>query len=264
MEEIYRGYGQDALNAQYDLRPLWSDVPEVIAHRENESARVRNRIPGRLDIAYGDGPGEILDVFPPSNRRGGSPALIYIHGGYWQLSDKSDTSYIAPAFLSAGISFVTLNYTLAPRGTLRQVDECAAQSSGSGATRRDRRRPDRFSCRSFRGQSQRDDTDDELTDVDGEPRNPIKGRAPFPLYDMEPIRLCFVNDALGLTPDDVPHNSPLYLDPLVDIPLIQSVRRSKRTNSSVTRPNMRRSAKNLAVEEIPAPDCHHYDCRTFR
>ena len=104
MEEIYRGYGQDALNAQYDLRPLWPDVPEVIAHRENESARVRNRIPGRLDIAYGDGPGEILDVFPPSNRRGGSPALIYIHGGYWQLSDKSDTSYIAPAFLDAGIA----------------------------------------------------------------------------------------------------------------------------------------------------------------
>ena len=266
MEEIYRGYGQDALNAQYDLRPLWPDVPEVIAHRENESARVRNRIPGRLDIAYGDGPGEILDVFPPSNRRGGSPALIYIHGGYWQLSDKSDTSYIAPAFLDAGISFVTLNYTLAPRGTLEQmVDECRRaivwiwRNADEIAVDRNRLF---LAGHSAGGHLTAMMLTTNWTDVDSEmPRNPIKGACALSgLYDMEPIRLCFVNDVLGLTPDDVPHNSPLYLDPLVDVPLILSVGEIETDEFKRHQTELYAawSAKGLAVEEIPAPDCHHY------
>ena len=84
MNAVYREYDQQALDAEYNLRPIWPDVPEAIAHRETESARVRGRIPGRLNIAYGETPKESLDVFPPSNGRGDAPALIYIHGGYWQ------------------------------------------------------------------------------------------------------------------------------------------------------------------------------------
>ena len=87
-----------------------------------------------------------------------------------------------------------------------------------------------------------------------------KGVCPFGLYDMEPIRLCFVNDALGLTPDDVPQNSPLYLDPLVDIPLILSVGEIETDEFKRHQTELYAawSAKGLAVEEIPAPDCHHY------
>ena len=125
MAAVYRDYDQRALDAEYNLRPLWPDVPDVIAHRENESAAVRGRIPGRLNVAYGPEPKETLDVFPPSNGRAGAPALIYIHGGYWQMSDKDDTTYIAPAFLDAGIAFLTLNYSLAPDGDIDlMVDQC--------------------------------------------------------------------------------------------------------------------------------------------
>ena len=38
---VYRNFDQTALDAQYDLRPIWPDVPEVVAFRESESARVR-------------------------------------------------------------------------------------------------------------------------------------------------------------------------------------------------------------------------------
>ena len=40
---------------------------------------------------------------------------------------------------------------------------------------------------------------------------------------MEPIRLCFVNEVLGLKLEDVADNSPLLLEPLMDIPMILSV-----------------------------------------
>ena len=144
----------------------------------------------------------------------------------------------------------------------------AAQSPGSGATRTSRRRPEpAFCCRSFRRRSpDGDDANDELDNVDGEmPRNPIRGVCPFGLYDMEPIRLCFVNDALGLTPDDVPQNSPLYLDPLVDIPLILSVGEIKADEFKRRRPNsMRRGArKPLQWRKFCARLSSLHDCRTF-
>ena len=80
------------------------------------------------------------------------------------------------------------------------------------------------------------------------------------LYDMEPIRLCFVNDVLGLKDEDVLRNSPLYLDPLSDIPLILSVGGIETDEFKRHQAELYAawSAKGLAVDEIPAPDCHHY------
>ena len=55
MNNIYGSYDIHALNAQYDLRPLWPDVPEVIKYRETESARVRQKLSGYQDLSYGEG-----------------------------------------------------------------------------------------------------------------------------------------------------------------------------------------------------------------
>lgn len=266
MTSIYREYDQEALDAEYNLRPLWSDVPEVIAHRENESAAVRSRIPGRLNIAYGSEPKETLDVFPPSNGRAGAPALIYIHGGYWQMSDKDDTTYIAPAFLDAGIAFITLNYTLAPDGNMDvMVEECrravawvhhnaaeigvdpeqlylAGHSAGGHLT------------------AMMLATDWSAVDP-ALPAMPFKGACALSgLYDLEPLRLTYLNDVLGLNAEAAARNSPLYLDPMADIPLILSVgeKETDEFKRHQTELYAAWSAKGLAVEEIPAPDCHHY------
>ena len=265
MDAIYREYDQQELDAEYNLRPLWPDVPEVVAHRENESARVRGRIPGRLNIAYGTSAKETLDVFPPSNGRAGAPALIYIHGGYWQLSDKDDTTYIAPAFLDAGIAFVTLNYTLAPEADMdRIVDECrhAIAWIWNNAAEIG------VDCeRLVAGHSAGGHLAAMLLATDWRAVDPTLPAMPFKgacglsgLYDLEPIRLTFLNEVLGLSPEQVRRNSPLYLDPLADIPLILSVgdRETGEFKRHQTELFAAWSAKGLAVEELPAPDCHHY------
>ncbi|XP_038597995.1 kynurenine formamidase isoform X2 [Tachyglossus aculeatus] len=38
-----------------------------------------------LNVAYGDGEGEKMDIYLPPNASGAFPLFLYIHGGYWQL-----------------------------------------------------------------------------------------------------------------------------------------------------------------------------------
>ena len=266
MAAVYSGYDQQALDAEYNLRPLWPDVPAVIAHRENESAAVRGRIPGRLNIAYGTAPKETLDVFPPSNGRAGAPALIYIHGGYWQMSDKDDTTYIAPAYLDAGIAFITLNYTLAPDADIDlMVDQCRRavawiwkNAAEIGVD------PERLyvAGHSAGGHLTAMLLATDWSAVDEAlPPIPFKGACALSgLYDLEPIRLTFLNDVLALTPESAKRNSPLYLDPLADIPMILSVGEMETAEFKRHQAELYASwsAKGLAVEEVSAPGCHHY------
>ena len=65
-----------------------------------------------LDLKYGPGDEETLDLFIPDGP--GSPPLhIFIHGGYWQLLSKNESSFAAPTFQKQGSAFAALNYTLA-------------------------------------------------------------------------------------------------------------------------------------------------------
>ncbi len=73
----------------------------------------------QCDIAYGDGPMEVLDVFPSA--KPGAPVVVFIHGGYWRSLDKSDHSFIAPAFTNEGACVVIPNYALCPALTIPQI-----------------------------------------------------------------------------------------------------------------------------------------------
>ena len=71
----------------------------------------------QLDIAYGDGPNETLDIFPA--KKANAPVVVFIHGGYWRSLDKSDHSFVAPPLHDMGACVVVVNYALCP-GTPKQ------------------------------------------------------------------------------------------------------------------------------------------------
>jgi arylformamidase len=107
------------LDRMYNNRAL---VPEHAAHFErwsSDSAAVRRRVESRLDIAYGDGSGETLDIFPGA--AASAPVLVFIHGGYWRSLDKSDHSFLAPTFTEKGVCVVVPNYALCPVVTIPQI-----------------------------------------------------------------------------------------------------------------------------------------------
>ena len=112
------------LDVQYNNRARVPDFPLHLARWVDDSARAR-QLPGcALDIAYGESASEKLDVFPAatSKRQGkGAPVLVFIHGGWWRSLDKSDHSFVAPAFTACGACVVVPNYDLCPAVTIPEI-----------------------------------------------------------------------------------------------------------------------------------------------
>jgi arylformamidase len=106
----------DAISAyydrQYNARAMISDHAAIFERWKTRSQEARASLPCRLDIPYGTSPAERLDIFPAEGKS--EALLVFIHGGYWRSLDKSDFSYLAPAFSRRGVTLALPNYALCP------------------------------------------------------------------------------------------------------------------------------------------------------
>ncbi len=115
----------------YNNRALVPDFAEHFDRWRQGSELARQQHRCVLDVAYGDGPNETLDIFPAS--RPDAPVVVFIHGGYWRSLDKADHSFVAPPLLDMGACVVVVNYALCP-GTEQQpitVPDIALQCARS-------------------------------------------------------------------------------------------------------------------------------------
>ncbi|XP_078081818.1 kynurenine formamidase isoform X2 [Mustelus asterias] len=71
-----------------------------------------------LDVAYGHGDSEKLDIYLPPNPSTAPALLIYFHGGYWQLLSKDLSGFMVPPLVKAGAIVVAVEYSLAPKGNM--------------------------------------------------------------------------------------------------------------------------------------------------
>lgn len=214
---IFRDYDREALDREYDNRGKVADSAEFLAWYTKESAAATAELEGRLDVPYGRSPAETLDVFPARGSRP-TPIQVFIHGGYWRALDKSDFRYVARAFYPAGAAAVVINYALIPTVDMDElVRQCRAAMAWVFRN-----------ARSFNGDPERlfisgHSAGGHLVAMlmatdwhafDGLPRDLVKGGCGISgLYDLEPIRLCFLNDQLKLSPEQVRRNSPVSLVP---------------------------------------------------
>ena len=107
------------LNSMYNNRALVPGHATHFARWAETSAQARASQLSSLDLAYGTSQRETLDVDPAAEP--GAPVLVFIHGGYWRSLDKSDHSFVAPAFTSEGACVVIPNYDLCPAVTIPQI-----------------------------------------------------------------------------------------------------------------------------------------------
>ena len=114
------------LEAQYNNRARIPEHPHIFELWSKASRLAREGLSRRLDVAYGPGDKERLDIFPST--RQGAPVLVFIHGGYWRSLDKSDVSFVAPSFVNAGAMVVLPNYDLCPAVGLHTIAMQMAQA----------------------------------------------------------------------------------------------------------------------------------------
>lgn len=223
--KIFRDYDQVALDAQYNNRAAVPDFADVVAAWQRDSETARTQPNCRLDLAYGDGERAKLDIF--GTDRESAPVLVFIHGGYWQALDKSVFSCVAPHYVKAGITVALIGYPLCPQVKMGDiVAHCSEAllwlSKNIGDYGGD---PARIF---LSGHSAGGHLTALLAATDwaarGGPADLLKGGIPLSgLYELEPIRLSYLNEALHLTPEEVAVHSPSEQAQAPSCPLLLAV-----------------------------------------
>ncbi|MDQ3025172.1 MAG: alpha/beta hydrolase [Pseudomonadota bacterium] len=96
---------------EYNNRALVPDHAAYFARWSRDSQFVRATLPCTLDVPYGPDARHRIDLFPAAHARG---TLVFIHGGYWRTLDKDMFSWLAAAWVAAGVNVAIPNYRLAP------------------------------------------------------------------------------------------------------------------------------------------------------
>lgn len=259
---LWRGYDEEALNRQLNLRVLTPEHPEIFERWEADSRSVRERLQHRFDAAYGTTPGEKLDFFPAEDKQ--APLLVFVHGGYWQGLDKAHYSYVAPAFLDRGIAFASMNYSLAPQARLGTMVEQICR----GLTWLHERAGDLGFDRNrvvLSGHSAGGHLATMAAAADwrarGLPQSPLAGCCSISgVYQLEPIRHSYHQPILQLTEEEVAELSPQAKRPQQSLPTLLAVGSQEPDEFRAQQAELAEAwALHNPVKALEVPERHHFN-----
>jgi acetyl esterase/lipase len=202
---LFRGMDKAALDAAYN-----NSAAVGLAKRDayvggwakrGEAARA-NAKGARFDLKVGPGARERMDFFPCG--KPGAPTLAYIHGGYWQMNDKEPYAFLTESLLPAGFNLALIEYTLGPAA---RMDQIVAEVRRAVAWLIDH-------AGELGGDPQRvyvsgHSAGGHLTAMAMNDTRVAGGIAISGIYDLEPIRLNYLNEKLGLDAAEAERNSPV-------------------------------------------------------
>jgi len=205
-EVIYRGMGRLELDASYDNRRAFPSFVALRAAWEGRSQRLLKNMGGARDLPYGPGSRQRLDYLACGIAA--RPTVAFIHGGYWQWDNKEDYAFVAEGLLEHGLNVAMIEYTRAPQagvGDIIREVQAAMRWLTSNL-------PERFDCSTqiaVCGHS----AGGHLAAIAQENEGLAGAMMISGIFDLAPIRLCYLNDALNLTEDDVGRYSPVHRIP---------------------------------------------------
>jgi arylformamidase len=88
------------------------------------SEKARRSLRCQLNVAYGPTSRQKYDILSDSSTPPDAPILVYIHGGYWQILSKDESSFAAePVVKSAHAVFAAVDYELCPNVSMTEIVE---------------------------------------------------------------------------------------------------------------------------------------------
>ena len=197
----WRAMTQGARDAGFNNVNAVKDSASIVAGWEQRAAAMRAAHPDHLDLRYGPKPRNRMDLFKAAD---GAPTLVFIHGGYWQTRAKENFSHFAAGPMAHGINVVLLGYTLAPDATLDEIvaeihagiDAVVAQGPALGLD---------VARLVLSGWS----AGGHMTAMALAHPAVKAGIAISGIFDLEPIRHCYLNEKLQLDEVMSLRNSPM-------------------------------------------------------
>jgi len=197
---LYRGMDRVALDAAYNNGAAVKDSAQIVAGWEARSAKLRASHTESMDLRYGSDERNRIDYFPA--RRDG-PVLVFIHGGYWQARAKEVFSFVAEGPLAWGFNVALVGYTLAPQkrldGIVAEIHASLSWLQGAISMLGGDAQKLYVSGWSAGG---------HLTAMAMSHPAVKGGLAISGIYDLEPMRLSYINDKLRLDEAEAKRNSP--------------------------------------------------------
>jgi acetyl esterase/lipase len=184
------------LDAAYNNSAAVKNSAQIVADWQARSEKVRAKYPDGLDLKYGPAPRNRIDFFAAKKN---APLLVFIHGGYWQMREKETFTFIVPGPLAHGISVALVGYTLAPE---KRMDAIVGEIR-TAITHLDSK-ANRVIVSGWSAGGHLAAMAMQMPAVNA-------GLAISGLYDLEPIRHCYVNDKLRLDAMEAQRNSPISM-----------------------------------------------------
>lgn len=259
----YLHYNREQLDLQYNARAGVPRFQEYFDRWRKQAEQYRRQFDVRSNLHYGAHHLQSLDYFPAGQKD--APLLVFIHGGYWRSLDKDDFSQIAAPFREDGVNVAILNYRLAPHFDIQDIVSdvragfawlfrqastydfdtdrvvVAGHSAGGHLAAM-------LGCTDWRALRLPSDAVKGFCGVSG-------------IYDLEPIRLSYLNETLKLDVVQVQQFSPLYNMPLSPGPVLLAVggSESKEFHRQLAVYAQRLTAFGCPVRMIKPDGCNHFD-----
>ncbi len=202
---LYRGMDRATLDRAYQNGAAVPDTAAILESWRVRSAAYRRLHPALLDQAWGSHPRQATDFFDCGVAA--APTLLFIHGGYWHYPQHSREAFsaLASGLVAHGVHVALAGYRLAPEATLADIahDVAAAIAHLAGLRRTVGADPERLCVAGWSAGGHLAALAQHMPGVSA--CLAISG-----IFDLEPMRLCFVSDKLDLSADDVARLSPIH------------------------------------------------------